>query len=301
MAFKRVVRLLIAPPGTTEGIVISDLDMEFRVIRSTTVSENTAEFVIYGANEDTRNNILVKDATVEFSAGYRDSGGAGLIFVGNVITSQETKLPTTWQVNLTVSNIKKGTLAETSVTLTYAPDTAVTQILNDLAAIFSMVVYGIQNADGIVLPNGLAVCTTARNALIYVNDILELNGKGLFRDNDEIIIFSQGIDSDFDIINLKFPTLVSVAEYRVSVTKKKAQTGSDKKDKLPQIEFSTLLLPQIRPNGLIQISDVSEKLNGRYVPTTIEYVGDNMDGPFNCNGRADKLEIELGVGPVGIV
>ncbi|MCK5235756.1 MAG: hypothetical protein KAR06_02130, partial [Deltaproteobacteria bacterium] len=66
--------------------------------------------------------------------------------------------------------------------------------------------------------------------------------------------------------------------------------GSAKRDKIPQIQFSTLLFPQVRPNGLLEIADVSEKLDGRYSPTIVEYVGDNMSGPFNCNGRADKLE-----------
>ncbi|MCK5237400.1 MAG: hypothetical protein KAR06_10475, partial [Deltaproteobacteria bacterium] len=108
MAFKREVRLVIAPPGTDEGIVISDLDMEFRVTRSNTVAENVAEFVIYGANESTRNDILVEGASVEFSAAYADAGGVannGVIFRGNVISVEPQKLPTTWQVNIHVSNI----------------------------------------------------------------------------------------------------------------------------------------------------------------------------------------------------
>jgi len=133
MAFDREVRLVIAPPDTDEGIVISDLDIEFRATRSTTVAENVAEFVIYGANESTRNDILIEGATVEFSAAYADAGGVannGAIFRGNVINVETKKLPTTWQVNIHVSNIKKGTLSQTQVSLSYAPDTQVGQVIN---------------------------------------------------------------------------------------------------------------------------------------------------------------------------
>jgi len=156
-----------------------------------------------------------------------------------------------------------------------------------------MVVYGLANAEGITLPNGLAECTTARNALMYLDQILRQNGKGIYRDLDEVVIFNQGEASFFDIVKMTFGTgLISVAEYRVNTTKKKAKSKTSKKKVIlaNQIQFSTQLFPQIRPNGLLEIADVNEKLNGRYSPTIVEYVGDNMAGPFNCNGRATKLE-----------
>jgi len=290
MAFKKDVKLIVAAPGETEGLTISDLDMEFDVIRSTKVAENTAEFTIYGANESTRNDLLVEDAALEFYAGYQDSGGAGLIFRGNVIEAVPEKLPSTYAMRITASNVKRGTLTSTPVVLTYAPDSPLSQVIEDLAALLNMVVYGLKNIDGITLPNGLAECTTARNALNYVEEILKFNKKGIYRDNDEIVIFNQGEASFFDIVVMTYETgLIKLAEYKENEEKKKAKTGSDARDKTLQCEFTTLLLPQIRPNGILQFGGVSDTLDGNYAPTVVQYVGDNRNGPFNCVGRGDKL------------
>lgn len=290
MAFRKDLRLVVAPPGETEGVVLSDLDMEFEVVRSTKVSENTAEFTIYGANESTRNDILIKDAGLEFHAGYKDSGGAGLIFRGNVIEAAPEKLPETWKVVIEASNVKRGKLNSTQVVLTYAPDSPLSQVVEDLAALFSMVVYGLANIDGITLPNGLAECTTARNALNYVEEILKFKGKGIYRDNDEIVIFNQGEASFFDIVDMSYDAgLIKLSKYEENEEKKKSLTGSSARDKTLQVEFSTLLFPQIRPNGIIKFSGVSDLLDGNYAPTIVKYVGDNRNGAFNCIGRADKL------------
>jgi hypothetical protein len=259
-------------------------------MRSIKLSENTAEFIVYGAKKDTRNNMLVKDASVEFSAGYADSGGAQRIFVGNVIKAEQEKQAATWAVRLTAANIKQGTLTSTPVSLTYAPGSRLVDFIADIAALLNMVTYGLQNAENITLPNGLAEATTARGALRYAEKILRDNGKALYRDNDEIVVYNVGEPSFFDAVSLNFNNgLVSLTELEETEEQKKAKAGSGAKDSSVSYRFESLLYPQIRPNGLLRIDALDDKLNGGYIPTSVEYFGDNRAGPFNCQGEVDKL------------
>ena len=85
----------------------------------------------------------------------------------------------------------------------------------------------------------------AGNALNHVDEILRYNKKGIYRDNDEIVIFNQGEASFFDIVNMNYETgLVKLAEYKENEEKKRSKTGSDARDKTLQVDFTTLLLPR---------------------------------------------------------
>lgn len=289
MAWNRQVRVIVVPPEG-DGLEFRELFMECRVVRTFKLSENTAEVIIYNANEDTRNNILVEGANVEIYAGYEDSGGPGLIFKGNVTKASPEKMLTGWAVSLTVSTIRGSELVSTVVSLSYAEDSQLVDVIRELATALDLVLYGEQNAQGIELPNGFVEVGPARQALAHVETILKDNGKGVYRDNDELVIFNQGEASYFDIVNLTYTTgLLKIAEYEETKTEKKAKTGSDARDKTQQVTIEALLFPQIRPNGLVQVGGVSSKFDGQYIPTAVEYVFDNEAGPFNIILRADKV------------
>ena len=81
MAWGRIVELSVGSEG--EGLLISDLDIDFKVIKSLTFADNYAEFRIYNAKEETRTKILKKGNNLIFKAGYEDEA-VNTLFVGNI-------------------------------------------------------------------------------------------------------------------------------------------------------------------------------------------------------------------------
>ena len=289
MAWLRRVRVVVVPPSG-KGLEFAELFIEGRVARSYKLTENTAEITIHNVSESTRNDVLVKGANAEVYAGYEDGGGAGLIFKGNVTRVKPERTPTGYKVQLTISTIRGSELVNSSVTLSYAPGAQLLDVVRELAAAYDLTLYGEANAASITLPNGFAEAGSIRQALAHVEHILKDNGCGVYRDNNEIVIFKQGQPSFFDIINLTYETgLISINAYEETEAEKKAATGSDARARAQQADIITLLYPEIRVNGLLQITGVSPSLDGQYIPTATEYTFDNEQGPFNVIIRADKV------------
>ena len=93
MAWGRITTLTVGFQGS--GFIVSDLDMDFEVNRSITLSENTAEFTIYNAKESTRKEVLKQGANVIFEAGYEDET-VSTLFAGNITYSSSMKKGMDW-------------------------------------------------------------------------------------------------------------------------------------------------------------------------------------------------------------
>jgi len=205
-AWERQVELVVYDPAKVDssgqlvgkgeglGLVVSGLDIEFKVKRSKTYAENTAEFKIYNAKPETRARLTAPGMRVRFSAGYRDMTGPVGIFWGSVTAGANSKkVGTDWVTTLPcISSLTESLGSEDiarwsennpkasyeqkqakaasavnriPVSLSYAPGTPIRQILLDFQTITGLSVLGSQGVPETTLTNGFVVAGGVRGAL----------------------------------------------------------------------------------------------------------------------------------------
>jgi hypothetical protein len=278
MAFKRAVQLSIGANGT--GLSISDLDIEFNIQRSNAISENTAEFVIYNAKESTRKEILKIGNNLIFDYGYDDET-MGTLFVGNITTAKTQRSGQDWATTITSASIQgkdKPVNTNNDVSLSYAPDTLLSQPLTDIATILGLSKWGFENAN-INLENGFVFVGSARGALKYCADILKAHDVALYIDNNTLVVYNTGSrTSRFSPVYLDYNSgLIRVDD----VTEQDNQTSKNPK----RIGFETIIMPKLQPNGLIVIQKTG-RLEGTYLIEKVNFVGNNYGGENRCDGEA---------------
>ena len=225
MAFNRVVELSVGENG--RGLLFSQLDIDFRIEKTTTLANNTAEFTIYNAKEATRKDVLKKGNNLIFSIGYEDEA-IGTVFVGNITSSLSHKSGNTWITKIKASSIrsKDQPLQVIPIALSYGVNTPISQPLDILANAAGLVVSGITNITNIRMSNGWVYAGTFGGALRYIKAILDSNNIGMYIDNNEIVIYKIGVASRFKTVLLSYTGgLLSVKD--ITKTVKYADWGID--------------------------------------------------------------------------
>jgi hypothetical protein len=230
-AWERQVELVVYDPaqvdssgqllgkGESLGLVVSGLDIEFKVKRSRSYAENTAEFKIYNAKPETRARLTTPGMRVRFSAGYRDMTGPIGIFWGSVTAgANSAKVGTDWVTtipcisSLTESlgsediarwakNNPKASFEEKQakaasavnripVSLSYAPGTPIRQILRDFGAITGLSILGAEGIPDVTLVNGFVTAGGVRSALDqFKKQCLLSIGWTFYIDNTSLFIY----------------------------------------------------------------------------------------------------------------
>jgi len=273
MALGRVSELSVGENG--KGLLISALDMEFKIEKSTTLADNTGEYTIYNAKENTRKNVLKKGNNIIHSLGYEDEAVAN-VFVGNIITSYSEKVRADWITKIKASTVqsKDAALEVVTVSLSYAPGTPVSRPMQAIASAAGLIVNGITNISSLKMPNGWTYAGTFKGALRYIKSILDTNDIGMYIDNNEVVIFNNGTASRFKVVLLSYTGgLQSVRDITKAEEKKK------------RIEFTSIIIPQIRINGIVSIVNTPDN-NGSYIVDKLTMTGDNFGGEFKMVGEA---------------
>ena len=185
---------LLLAKGEALGLVVSGLDMEFKVKRSKTFSDNTAEFKIYNASPETRARLTAPGMRVRFSAGYRDMGGPVGIFWGSITAGASSKkVGTDWITTLPcvsslteslgsediarwAKNNPHASIAEKQakaasavnripVSMSYAAGTPIRQVLRDFGGITGLAILGAEGVPEDTLKNGFTVAEGVRGAM----------------------------------------------------------------------------------------------------------------------------------------
>jgi hypothetical protein len=285
MAFSRVVNLSIGTNG--QGLVISDLDIEFEISRSITFSENSATFRVFNAQQNTRSEILKIGNNVIFDAGYEDDG-VGTLFIGNIVQSQSYLTGSDWVTDILAvcDRAEDQPLDSVNLTLSYKKDVPLSSIISDIADSLGLAIFGAENAQ-MKLPNGFTYTGNVRKALKMCDKILKDNNSYLYRDNSVIVIINRDRPTDFTTVYMDYDSgLLSVKDITESEALmnakelKKAQKEGTKK----RVAFSTILVPKMRPNGLITFKNTGN--DGTFVIEKVTFKGDNFGGDFNCEGEA---------------
>ena len=228
-AWEREIELVVYDPTTTDsssatlatgevlGYVVSSLHTEFKVKRSRTFSENTAEFKVYNANAEHRARMTAPGMRVRFSAGYRDSGGPLGIFWGTVTAGAcSEKKGTDWVTTLPcISSLSEALGTEgvvvaaknaktlqakqeiqtrqinrIPVSFGYAPGHPIRQVLWDIQAITGLAVYGAEALPDAVLVNGFNYPGGIRGAIDQFKKMCLIPaGWTLYIDNTSLVVY----------------------------------------------------------------------------------------------------------------
>lgn len=301
MAFDRVVEVVVAAPETLnfhetssaqrEGILVSALDLEFKVERSNLFSENTATLKIYNADTETRNKLLREGANITIRAGYKDQW-TSLIFIGNIAAESRSYREDdgTIVTELKAASVRADDkpLETTPVSLSFAKGTDLKDVLTELALSQGVILHYATEA---ALPqaNGFAYAGKLRGALELCQKILRSSGYGLFVDNGELVVYAlDNRDSTFEAAYLTYETgLLSIEEITASVTDDKAVKVKGKKTTKPvkKYKLQTLLNPSIAPNSVVRVK--TDAVDARFIVQKVTFEGDNFGSKFDCEIEVD--------------
>lgn len=279
MAFDRTLKLTVESEGN-KLTDISKLHIQFNIDRNRKFEENSAEIVVINAAESTRKEILKKGNAVVLNAGYSDEGNA-VIFSGNITKSDSKQQGPDWMTTIQsqFSQSIKKKKSNFPVTLSFARDTLLSTVLNQISVTMGLTLVGSENAN-INLDNGYVFVGSARGALNYCQGILKANNARLYRDNTSIIIYN--IDSRptrFEPVFLGYASGLLNAE---DITDDDTQEKKQKR----RIGFDSILIPKLQPNGVVTIA--SSNINGTFIIDSLNFSGDNFGGSFNCSGECEE-------------
>jgi len=276
MAFKRVVTLEVINNNTTLT-QISNLDIEFDIERSITLTDNTAEFVIHNAKTETRNNILKAGNNIIFKAGYEDEKNIASIFFGTIDTAISVKDGVNWITTISAKDAgnNKQPLTHQTLAYSYIPGSPVSQVISDLKTFLNIPVFGLENIASLKLNNGLNYSGALGGLLRQLQQILNNSGIGLFFDSSQMVIFNNaGRDSKFGVVNLTQNSgLIGNVEDVTDTTK----------DSKKRIKFKSLMNPKFQPLGLVNIT--GQTITGLFIIEKLVFSGDNFGGDFSVSGE----------------
>lgn len=279
MAFNRVLELSVGSAGV--GLLISDLNISFTIERSISFSENTAEFTVYNAKEDTRKNILKEGNNLIFKAGYEDEA-ISTIYIGNITKSVSRLMGADWVTVISSSSVVSPNtpLKNTYVSLSYNKGTFISSPLRDIGIALGLIVLGLENVALISLSEGFTFVGSAREALRQCKKILEPKGIALYIDNTEIVIYNVGGRiSRFAPVYLTYNTgLINVEEIE--------EYDTESPENPKKIAIESLIIPRLQPNSLVTI--VSESIRGTFLIEKVTFEGDNFGGQNIC--RCEAIE-----------
>jgi hypothetical protein len=269
MAVGRAIELTV---GQNNGLtlLISDLNISFDISRSYKLESNTATFTIYNAKKETRDNILKKDNNIVLKAGYDDEG-TGIIFSGIIFDVRSKKTATEWVTEIIANDFgaNNRNLFKETINNAYKEGIPITMVINDIVGILGITVNGLENASQIIMNNAKVFSGLLKDVIKNIENILKVNGVGLYFDSNEMVIYNLGQKtSTFGVVSIS-PTSGLIGEIEEI-------TDNSKDDKKRRYALTYLMNAKVKPNTLIQLK--SANVNGLFIVEKIDVKGDNFGG-----------------------
>ena len=274
------------------------LDADCSIQRSNRARYNTAAIKIYNLPLEMRTKVEQHNRLIRIDAGYEDEG-FGTWFYGQIITAFSTPLSTgDFETTIQAMQFRAINMAFESlyVSMQYKSGTNLMKIVSDIGALLGVSVIGLKNAD-IVTPHGFVHTGQMKLALDYVAKILRPEGKAIFYDLGEIVVYNVGqatsefeevyLDNECGLLEAKIESNPAKEERLVVRAKARQERARRRYDKVKsadgrtridqsikaaqlqvdeskriRVNFKCLFNHRLRPNCLVQISHGT--INGDY-------------------------------------
>lgn len=286
--FQRRVNLIIAPPEpanfvqtVTPAVSITGLRVQFHITKTITKEPNVAEISVSNLNKDSRAKYQDRSSKIVVLAGYE--GTLAQIFSGEARTIDHEHQGPTWVTKIQCGDGERA-YRFAYVNANFGPGTAVPEalkpVLSSLKGLGIDVSGALQKAAGIAsfLTNGYA----AQGQAVKELDSL-LQGTGYaWSIQDGVLNFLLPGQALANAVVLLTPTtgLVGSPEH-----------GSPDKKFGSVLKVKSLLQPEIRPGGTVQIKN-TQSADGTYFVEKVVHTGDTHGGDwyseFECRNTGVK-------------
>ena len=320
MAWGRIVRLE-ARNSEGVQVDVSALRIDARCVRSRVFANNELEATIYNANESTINKFLQRGTNVALYAGYEDEGTPGLMYQGNIIDSKTYRQGSdtlTVVRSMALRSLSRPFTA-TPVCLSFEPGKTAADVIDSIGALLGLVPIGKEMAAEVKFEGGWTYVGPVSGAMKRLGQDLRPAGIGLYVDLAELVVFKYSGDSTYtmafisqetglislqdttDYISAAHSNLDSLASKLASYNQEVAEAKSKKKKVLKPDDTDdvyayldgifknmkktysarTVVMPKLRPNSLVHLSDKSQGVDGLFVVDQMEVaVGNGRDSSF---------------------
>ena len=320
MAWGRIVRLE-ARNSEGVQVDVSALRIDARCVRSRIFANNELEATIYNANESTINKFLQRGTNVALYAGYEDEGMPGLMYQGNIIDSKTYRqgADTLTVVRSMALRSLSRPFTATPVCLSFEPGKTAADVIESIGSLLGLVPIGKEMAAEVKFEGGWTYVGPVSGAMKRLGQDLRPAGIGLYVDLAELVVFKYSGDSTYtmafisqetgllslqnttDYISAAHSNLDSLASKLASYNQAVAEAKSSKKKVLkpddPDDVYAyldgifknmkktysarTVVMPKLRPNSLVHLSDKSQGVDGLFVIDQMEVaVGNGRDSSF---------------------
>ena len=320
MAWGRIVRLE-ARNSEGVQVDVSALRIDARCVRSRIFANNELEATIYNANESTINKFLHRGTNVALYAGYEDEGMPGLMYQGNIIDSKTYRqgADTLTVVRSMALRSLSRPFTATPVCLSFEPGKTAADVIESIGSLLGLVPIGKEMAAEVKFEGGWTYVGPVSGAMKRLGQDLRPAGIGLYVDLAELVVFKYSGDSTYtmafisqetgllslqnttDYISAAHSNLDSLASKLASYNQAVAEEKSSKKKVLkpddPDDVYAyldgifknmkktysarTIVMPKLRPNSLVHLSDKSQGVDGLFVVDQMEVaVGNGKDSSF---------------------
>ena len=320
MAWGRIVRLE-ARNSEGVQVDVSALRIDARCVRSRIFANNELEATIYNANESTINKFLHRGTNVALYAGYEDEGMPGLMYQGNIIDSKTYRqgADTLTVVRSMALRSLSRPFTATPVCLSFEPGKTAADVIESIGSLLGLVPIGKEMAAEVKFEGGWTYVGPVSGAMKRLGQDLRPAGIGLYVDLAELVVFKYSGDSTYtmafisqetgllslqnttDYIMAAHSNLDSLASKLASYNQAVAEAKSSKKKVLkpddPDDVYAyldgifknmkktysarTIVMPKLRPNSLVHLSDKSQGVDGLFVVDQMEVaVGNGKDSSF---------------------
>ena len=320
MAWGRIVSLE-ARNSEGVQVDVSALRIDARCVRSRVFANNELEATIYNANESTINKFLQRGTNVALYAGYEDEGMPGLMYQGNIIDSKTYRqgADTLTVVRSMALRSLSRPFTATPVCLSFEPGKTAADVIDSIGALLGLVPIGKEMAAEVKFEGGWTYVGPVSGAMKRLGQDLRPAGIGLYVDLAELVVFKYSGDSAYtmafisqetgllslqnttDYISAAHSNLDSLASKLASYNQEVAEAKSSKKKVLkpddPDDVYAyldgifrnmkktysarTVVMPKLRPNSLVHLSDKSQGVDGLFVVDQMEVaVGNGRDSSF---------------------
>lgn len=273
MAFGRVIKVKIGPPGQ-EGLLITDLTVEFNIEKNTAETTNVGRINIYNLAAESIARVAKAGYHVILIAGYEDET-AGELFYGDIKHASPRQ-----DGNDIVLEIEaydgQTTLERTTSSVSYRAGVNARTIIGDLQAAFNYdATIGLQLVPiDVTYPKGYVFSGKTKDAL---TEVLNKCGLKWMVQNEKLVIYNPGQSTGETGLKLTASTGLVISPEPVE--DKTADPTTD--TAAMRWKVTALLFPQLIPGARVQIE--SRSLNGTFVIEKSTFSGNNRDGDFKVD------------------